>query len=71
VPLAAVRIYDMSFFTGFGVSAIIYWVANAISPVPGKASSFEEVDLSAEETVEQIHHSDAKASSDMSSDAKV
>jgi NCS1 family nucleobase:cation symporter-1 len=71
VPLAAIRIYDMSFFTGFGVSALVYYVANFISPVPGKASSFEEVDLSAEEAVEQIHHSDTKLSSDASTDEKV
>nr|VWO94499.1 Thiamine transporter [Ganoderma boninense] len=28
VPLAATRIYDMSFFTGFGVSALVYWSLN-------------------------------------------
>ncbi|RXW15888.1 hypothetical protein EST38_g9967 [Candolleomyces aberdarensis] len=52
VPLAATRIYQMSFFTGFGVSALIYYVLNRIFPVPGGLGSpessdrFEEVDLS-------------------------
>ncbi|KAJ7124811.1 permease for cytosine/purines, uracil, thiamine, allantoin-domain-containing protein [Mycena crocata] len=46
VPLAATRIYQMSFFTGFGVSALTYWLLNVAFPVPGMASTFEEVDLS-------------------------
>src|ERR1700761_946166 len=46
VPLAATRIYQMSFFTGFGVSALVYWSLNVIWPVPGKARHFDEVDLS-------------------------
>jgi NCS1 family nucleobase:cation symporter-1 len=45
VPLAATRIYQMSFFTGFGVSALVYWSLNAFSPVPGKSKTLEEVDL--------------------------
>ena len=36
----------MSFFTGFGVSALVYWSLNVIWPVPGKAGHFDEVDLS-------------------------
>lgn len=46
VPLAATRIYQMSFFTGFGVSAIIYFLLNVVFPVPGKFSKFEEIDVS-------------------------
>ena len=46
VPLAATRIYEMSFFTGFGVSALIYYALNVIFPVPGKYATFEEVDVS-------------------------
>ncbi|KAK7044695.1 permease for cytosine/purines, uracil, thiamine, allantoin-domain-containing protein [Favolaschia claudopus] len=46
VPLAATRIYQMSFFTGFGVSAIVYWLLARLAPVPGMASNFEEVDVS-------------------------
>jgi NCS1 family nucleobase:cation symporter-1 len=36
----------MSFFTGFGVSALIYYSLNVIFPVPGKHTNFEEVDVS-------------------------
>lgn len=51
VPLAATRIYEMSFFTGFGVSALVYWSLNFAFPAAGKSSSsFEEVDLSAGES---------------------
>ncbi|KAF9051532.1 permease for cytosine/purines, uracil, thiamine, allantoin-domain-containing protein [Panaeolus papilionaceus] len=46
VPLAATRIYQMSFFTGFGVSSLIYYVLNKIFPVPGASTKFEEVDVS-------------------------
>ncbi|KAH9478740.1 Uracil permease [Psilocybe cubensis] len=46
VPLAATRIYQMSFFTGFGVSALIYIILNKIFPVPGVYTKFEEIDVS-------------------------
>jgi NCS1 family nucleobase:cation symporter-1 len=36
----------MSFFTGFGVSAIVYWLLVRAFPVPGMARVFEEVDVS-------------------------
>ncbi|THH16125.1 hypothetical protein EW146_g4467 [Bondarzewia mesenterica] len=47
VPLPATRIYQMSFFTGFGVSALIYYFLNTLFPPPGAAKVFEEVDESA------------------------
>ncbi|KAJ6470109.1 permease for cytosine/purines, uracil, thiamine, allantoin-domain-containing protein [Mycena vitilis] len=46
VPLAATRIYQMSFFTGFGVSALTYWLLTRLVPVRGMARVFEEVDVS-------------------------
>ncbi|KAJ3768492.1 permease for cytosine/purines, uracil, thiamine, allantoin-domain-containing protein [Lentinula raphanica] len=49
VPIAATRIYEMSFFTGFGTSMIIYLLLNWAFPVPGgmgQKVAFEEVDLS-------------------------
>ncbi|KAJ7512732.1 permease for cytosine/purines, uracil, thiamine, allantoin-domain-containing protein [Mycena galericulata] len=48
VPLAATRIYEMSFFTGFGVSALVYWLLTRAFPVRGMAHAhaFEEVDVS-------------------------
>lgn len=49
VPIAATRIYEMSFFTGFGVSAIVYYLLNVAFPVPGKYANFEEIDVSEEE----------------------
>jgi NCS1 family nucleobase:cation symporter-1 len=36
----------MSFFTGFGVSAIVYYVINRIWPSPGAFQDFKEVDES-------------------------
>jgi len=36
----------MSFFTGFGVSASIYYLLNLVFPVPGFTKDFKEVDLS-------------------------
>ncbi|KAK2462998.1 hypothetical protein APHAL10511_004985 [Amanita phalloides] len=46
VPLAATRVYQLSFFTGFGVSATTYYLLNMAFPVPGKADKFDEVDES-------------------------
>ncbi|PIL23546.1 transporter [Ganoderma sinense ZZ0214-1] len=50
VPLAATRIYEMSFFTGFGVSALVYWSLNRLFPIGGasECATFEEVDVSRE-----------------------
>lgn len=36
----------MSFFTGFGVSALVYWLLNRVFPVPGASASFKEIDVS-------------------------
>jgi NCS1 family nucleobase:cation symporter-1 len=49
VPLAATRIYQMSFFTGFAVSALTYWLLTRALPVRGMAHAFEEVDVSSGE----------------------
>jgi NCS1 family nucleobase:cation symporter-1 len=46
VPVAATRIYELSFFTGFGVSSLVYYVLNRLFPVVGAAEVFEEVDVS-------------------------
>ncbi|KAG2343066.1 hypothetical protein BDR05DRAFT_1059880 [Suillus weaverae] len=46
VPLAATRIYELSFFTGFGVSALVYWALNRAFPVVGAADTFKEIDVS-------------------------
>ena len=46
VPIAATRIYEMSFFTGFGVSALLYWSLNYLFPVPGASVQFDEIDES-------------------------
>ncbi|TFK50322.1 NCS1 nucleoside transporter family [Heliocybe sulcata] len=46
VPVAATRIYEISYFTGFGVAAVVYWTLNLVLPPVGKSRRFEEVDLS-------------------------
>jgi len=48
VPLAATRIYDLSFFTGLGTSGLVYWILNQFFPARGASKAFEEVDLSEE-----------------------
>ncbi|KAJ7485294.1 permease for cytosine/purines, uracil, thiamine, allantoin-domain-containing protein [Mycena latifolia] len=58
VPLAATRIYQMSFFTGFGVSALVYWLLNRAFPVPGAADVFEEVDVSLGEERDDASYSE-------------
>ncbi|KAF8637764.1 hypothetical protein AX17_002589 [Amanita inopinata Kibby_2008] len=59
VPIVATRIYQMSFFTGFGVSSIIYLLLNRLFPVVGKMAEFEEVDLTA---YDEAQGSDAESS---------
>ncbi|KAG1776289.1 permease for cytosine/purines, uracil, thiamine, allantoin-domain-containing protein [Suillus placidus] len=46
VPIAATHIFDLSFFTGFGTSSIVYYILSRIFPVPGAANVFEEIDVS-------------------------
>ena len=50
MPISATRIYELSFFTGFGVSSIVYYVLNRLFPVVGAAAAFEEVDVSGYES---------------------
>lgn len=48
----------MSFFTGFGVSAIVYYALNHFFPVPGTSKTFEEIDESA---YDDLSPSDSKS----------
>jgi len=71
VPIAATHIYEMSFFTGFGVSGLIYWLLNRVFPVPGVSASFEEIDVSEESAEDRDSYSnedvkDAKEPSQVS-----
>ena len=46
VPVAATHIYQMSFFTGFGVSAVVYCALSYAFPPAGVHRTFEEKDVS-------------------------
>ncbi|KAF7325731.1 hypothetical protein MKEN_00423500 [Mycena kentingensis (nom. inval.)] len=50
VPLPATRVYQMSWFTGLGVSSLVYLALNWVWPVPGarmeRGERMEEVDVS-------------------------
>lgn len=50
----------MAFFTGFGVSSIIYYILNRIWPPPGGFQEFQEVDESNFE-LEQQEKAEKKA----------
>ena len=56
----------MSFFTGFGVSSVVYVLLNYIFPVPGPgmASKFREVNLSEEDVYDETTGDDHKKSDD-------
>ncbi|KAH7925097.1 NCS1 nucleoside transporter family [Leucogyrophana mollusca] len=63
VPVAAIHIYDLSFFTGFGTSAIVYWALNRVFPVQGASAKFEEIDVSGyfdDMTTSQSEETDTK-----------
>lgn len=61
----------MAFFTGFGVSSLIYYVLNRIWPPPGAFQDFKEIDESNFELEEQEaaerRDRDAKGGSDSGS----
>ncbi|KAJ3728023.1 hypothetical protein DFJ43DRAFT_1041031 [Lentinula guzmanii] len=63
-PSRPTQIYEMSFFTGFGTSMVIYLLLNWAFPVPGgigeKSASFEEVDISS--VWDSAGHGQAKGS---------
>ncbi|KAK2462997.1 hypothetical protein APHAL10511_004984 [Amanita phalloides] len=63
VPLAATRLYQLSFFTGVSVSAIIYYLLNVAFPVPGKSDKFEEIDES--HYLEDLDNMDDRTASDL------
>jgi len=46
VGIAAQRLYTLSWLTGTGVSALVYYLCCVISPPPGMNRHFEEVDES-------------------------
>jgi hypothetical protein len=46
VPIAATQIFELSFFTGFGVSSIVYYILSWMFPVPGSGGVFAEIDVS-------------------------
>lgn len=64
VPIAATHIYQMSFFTGFGVSMVVYCALNYFFPSAGTYREFEEVDVSAEEETDKEPYMDRKNSFD-------
>lgn len=61
VPVAATHIYQMSFFTGFGVSAVIYCALNYVFPPAGMHQSFAEVDVSDYEEEEKERDSETSS----------
>lgn len=46
VPIAAVHIFDLNFFAGFGVSSIVYYILSRMFPPQGSVGKFEEIDVS-------------------------
>jgi hypothetical protein len=72
VPIGATRVYEMSFFTGFGVSALVYYALNRLFPVTGFASKWAEVDVSnfGTENTDSISISEAASSTSKDATAK-
>jgi nucleobase:cation symporter-1, NCS1 family len=48
----------MSFFTGFGVSSVVYIILNILFPAKGASREFLEVDLSAYDEDRSDNYSD-------------
>ena len=58
------RIYQMSFFTGFGVSSLVYYSLSVAFPPPGSFRNFKEVDLSEGELPGGKHEEGVSAAPD-------
>jgi NCS1 family nucleobase:cation symporter-1 len=43
VPIAAKRIYDLNYFTGFIIAAVVYWILCKIWPIPATSDRWLEV----------------------------
>ncbi|KAK7192144.1 uracil permease [Paraphaeosphaeria sporulosa] len=43
VPVAAQHIYDLNYFCGFGVAAVVYWSLCKMSPIPATSHTWLEV----------------------------
>lgn len=62
VPIAATHIYQMSFFTGFGVSALVYCLLNYFFPPRGSrfvGGKLDERDVS--DDVEEEEEGDCRS----------
>ena len=49
VPIGAVRVYQLNYFCGFGVSMIIYYLLCKLSPIPATSDRWMEVGEDADE----------------------
>ncbi|KAF9886344.1 hypothetical protein FE257_011603 [Aspergillus nanangensis] len=45
VPVGAQYIYNINYFSGFIVSAVMYYILTLVVPVPGTSSTWHEVDV--------------------------
>ena len=62
VPMAATHIYDLNFFCGFGVSAIVYWFLCKLFPIPATSDRWLEVGDEITEVSVAYRDSDNEAS---------
>jgi NCS1 family nucleobase:cation symporter-1 len=46
VPVAAQHIYDLNYFCGFGIAAVIYWNLCKVSPIPATSDTWLKVGVS-------------------------
>lgn len=60
VPMAATHIYQLSFFTGLGVSSTIYYLLNRFFPVP-KATLDDTFDDFADHAHEEVRAVEVEA----------
>lgn len=51
VPIGAVYIYKVNYFSGLIVSAVVYYLLTRIFPIPATSDSWNEVDIDVDEMV--------------------
>ncbi|KAJ3055233.1 hypothetical protein HK097_011116 [Rhizophlyctis rosea] len=62
IPIGALRIYQLAFFTGFGLSSIVYYVLCRIWPIPGMETSGWHEDLEYEPDMPRPRDEEMKVS---------
>lgn len=67
VPIGAVYIYKVNYFSGLIVSAAVYYLLTRIFPIPAMSDSWNEVDIDLDETIVAYYGQEVRVDQDQAS----